>query len=72
MMLDTLPQLRRYASLNPRFAKALAFLEQVTEFVAAGQFAILLPDDAHAPCCAWAEPEPVVKVVVKVAVSPPA
>jgi YhcH/YjgK/YiaL family protein len=40
--------------------------------VAAGQFAILFPDDAHAPCCAWAEPEPVVKVVVKVAVSPPA
>jgi len=154
MILDTLPQWRRYASLNPRFAKAFAFLEQVTPAVAdgrheidgdavfalvqrydtrpvagqpeahrryidiqfivagreviqwaplaslsevtkpyddakdagfftpggamvpvrvaAGQFAILLPDDAHAPCCAWAEPEPVVKVVVKVAVSPPA
>ena len=72
MIFDTLPQWRRYASFNPRFAKALAFLEQVTASVAAGQFTILRPDDAHAPCCAWAEPEPVVKVVVKVAVSPPA
>lgn len=36
--------------------------------VSAGQFMILFPDDAHAPCCAWAEPEPVVKIVVKVAV----
>jgi biofilm protein TabA len=149
MILDTLSQWRRYASLNPRFAAAFAFLEQVTaavadgrheiagdevfalvqryetrlaagqpeahrryidiqfivagreviqwaplasltevtkpydhtkdaEFfapgamvpvrVAAGQFAILFPDDAHAPCCAWAGPEPVAKVVVKVAV----
>ena len=34
----------------------------------AGQFAILFPDDAHAPCCAWDEPEDVLKVVVKVAV----
>jgi beta-galactosidase beta subunit len=72
MILDTLPQWRRYASLNPRFAKALAFLEQVTASVAGGQFAILFPDDAHAPYCAWAGPEPVVKVVVKVAVSQPA
>ena len=150
MILDTLPQWRRYSSLNPRFAKAFAFLEQVTAAVAdgrheidgdevfalvqryetrpvagqpeahrryvdiqfivagreviqwaplaslsevtkpyddtkdagffasgdamvpvrvaAGQFAILFPDDAHAPCCAWAGPEPVIKVVVKVAV----
>lgn len=150
MILDTLPQWRRYAPLNPRFAKAFAFLEQVTAAVAdgrheidddevfalvqrydtrpvagqpeahrryvdiqfivagreviqwaplaslsevtkpyddtkdagffasgdamvpvrvaAGQFAILFPDDAHAPCCAWAGPERVIKVVVKVAV----
>lgn len=33
-----------------------------------GQFAIFFPDDAHAPCCAWNEPEDVLKVVVKVAV----
>jgi len=154
MILDTLPQWRRYASLNPRFAKAFAFLEQVTASVAdgrheidgdavfalvqrydtrpvagqlevhrryvdvqfilrgreviqwtplallgeatrpyddvkdaaffaagvelvpvhlaAGQFAILFPADAHAPCCAWAEPEAVIKIVVKVAVSQPA
>lgn len=36
--------------------------------LAAGQFAILFPDDAHAPCCAWDDPEEVIKVVVKVAV----
>lgn len=36
--------------------------------LAAGQFAILFPADAHAPCRAWDEPEEVVKVVVKVAV----
>jgi len=151
MILDSLPQWRRYAALNARLAKAFAFLEQATPdttdgrheidgdavfalvqryqtrpaagpleahrryadvqyivrgreviqwaplaslttvarpyddkqdaglFVAdvevvpmtlsAGQFMILFPDDAHAPCCAWAEPEPVVKVVVKVAVA---
>ncbi|MFM8494807.1 MAG: YhcH/YjgK/YiaL family protein [Planctomycetia bacterium] len=154
MILDALSQWRRYASLNPRFARAFAFLHQfpadvadgrheiegdsiyalvqryetrpvagqfeahrsyvdiqfivtgreviqwaplesLTEVtkpyddvkdagffaagdamvpvrVAAGQFAILFPDDAHAPGCAWAGPEPVVKVVVKVAVSTPA
>lgn len=33
-----------------------------------GQFAILFPDDAHGPCCAWDGPEDVLKVVVKVAV----
>lgn len=32
----------------------------------AGQFAILFPDDAHAPCCAWGDPAEVLKVVVKV------
>lgn len=34
----------------------------------AGQFAILFPDDAHAPCCAWGDPAAVLKVVIKVAV----
>jgi biofilm protein TabA len=34
--------------------------------VQAGQFAILFPDDAHAPCCTWGEPADVLKVVVKV------
>lgn len=34
----------------------------------AGQFAILFPDDAHAPCCAWGDPAEVLKVVIKVAV----
>jgi YhcH/YjgK/YiaL family protein len=33
-----------------------------------GQFAILFPDDAHAPCCAWGDPAEVLKVVVKVEV----
>jgi len=36
--------------------------------LAAGQFAIFFPADAHAPCCVWDGPEDVVKVVVKVAV----
>jgi YhcH/YjgK/YiaL family protein len=34
----------------------------------AGQFAILFPDDAHAPCCTWGDPAEVLKVVVKVEV----
>lgn len=33
-----------------------------------GQFAILYPEDAHAPCVEWDKPEQVFKVVVKVAV----
>ncbi|HEY1052600.1 MAG TPA: YhcH/YjgK/YiaL family protein [Prosthecobacter sp.] len=33
-----------------------------------GQFAILYPEDAHAPCVEWDKPESVFKVVVKVAV----
>jgi biofilm protein TabA len=151
MILDSLPQWRRYAALNARFARAFAFLEQAPADVAdgrheiegdavfalvqryqtrpatgpleahrryvdvqyiargreviqwaplaslatvtrpydeaqdaglfaadagmvpvrlsTGQFMILFPDDAHAPCGAWAEPESVVKIVVKVAVS---
>jgi biofilm protein TabA len=32
----------------------------------AGQFMILFPDDAHAPCCCIDSPAEVVKVVVKV------
>lgn len=34
----------------------------------AGQFMMLFPDDAHAPCCCIDAPSEVVKVVVKVAV----
>jgi len=45
-----------------------ASVETLPVRLAAGQFAILFPDDAHAPCCAWGEPEDVLKVVVKVAV----
>ncbi len=36
--------------------------------VSAGHFAILWPQDAHAPCIEWDKPEQVRKVVVKVAV----
>lgn len=150
MILDSLPQWRRYTALNARLAKAFAFLEQATPDIAdgrheidgdavfalvqryqtrpaagpleahrryvdvqymlrgreviqwaplerlttvarpydeqqdaglfaanaevvpvpvsTGQFMILFPEDAHAPCCVWAEPEPVVKIVVKVAI----
>jgi biofilm protein TabA len=46
----------------------LATAGMVPVRLAAGQFAILFPDDAHAPCCAWDDPEDVLKVVVKVAV----
>lgn len=35
-----------------------------------GRFAILFPQDAHAPCIAAGECRPVRKVVVKVAVEP--
>ena len=35
----------------------------------AGHFAILFPQDAHAPCVEWEKPEEVFKVVVKVAVA---
>ena len=33
-----------------------------------GYFAILYPEDAHAPCIEWERPEQVFKVVVKVTV----
>jgi len=36
--------------------------------MSAGHFAILFPQDAHAPCIEWEKPEQVMKVVVKVAV----
>lgn len=36
--------------------------------LSAGLFAILFPQDAHAPCVEWERPEEVFKVVVKVAV----
>jgi YhcH/YjgK/YiaL family protein len=36
--------------------------------MSAGHFAILFPEDAHAPCVEWEKPEQVFKVVVKVAV----
>ncbi len=36
--------------------------------LSAGHFAILFPQDAHAPCVEWGTSEPVFKVVVKVAV----
>ncbi|MGV3660769.1 MAG: YhcH/YjgK/YiaL family protein [Prosthecobacter sp.] len=36
--------------------------------ISGGQFAILYPEDAHAPCVEWDKPEQVFKVVVKVAV----
>jgi YhcH/YjgK/YiaL family protein len=35
--------------------------------LSAGHFAILFPEDAHAPCVVWDRPEQVFKVVVKVA-----
>jgi YhcH/YjgK/YiaL family protein len=37
MILDTLPQWRRYAALHPRFPAAFAFLEGVTAETAAGR-----------------------------------
>lgn len=40
MILDALSQWRRYASLNPRFARAFAFLEQVTPETADGRHEI--------------------------------
>lgn len=36
--------------------------------MSAGHFAILYPEDAHAPCIEWEKTEQVFKVVVKVAV----
>lgn len=36
--------------------------------LSAGHFAILFPQDAHAPCVQWDQPEQVYKIVMKVAV----
>ena len=36
--------------------------------VSGGHFAILWPEDAHAPCIEWEKPEQVFKVVIKVVV----
>ncbi|MCB1209919.1 MAG: YhcH/YjgK/YiaL family protein [Verrucomicrobiales bacterium] len=37
--------------------------------MSAGHFAILYPEDAHAPCIEWDQADTVFKVVIKVAVS---
>jgi biofilm protein TabA len=34
----------------------------------AQQFAVMFPDDGHAPCCQWDQPAEVLKVVIKVRV----
>ncbi|HYF37760.1 MAG TPA: YhcH/YjgK/YiaL family protein, partial [Prosthecobacter sp.] len=53
-------------------AKEAALFKLVPDFTAAhlsaGHFAILYPEDAHAPCVVWDQPSEVFKVVVKVAV----
>ncbi len=52
--------------------KDAALWKPVTDFtplrISAGQFAILHPEDAHAPCIEQEQPETVFKVVIKVAV----
>lgn len=42
--------------------------EMVPVQVSPGQFALLFPEDGHAPSCAWDAPAEVLKVVVKVMV----
>ena len=42
--------------------------EMVSVPVRPGQFALVFPEDAHAPSCAWDAPAQVLKVVVKVMV----
>ena len=53
-------------------SKEAAFFKLVPDVtplhLAAGHFAILFPEDAHAPCLLWENPGEVFKVVVKVAV----
>ena len=53
-------------------AKEAALWKLTVDFtplhVSAGYFAILYPNDAHAPCVEWDRAETVLKVVVKVAV----
>ena len=52
--------------------KDVAFYEKLepeSNFVLSeGSFAVLTPKDIHRPCCAIEKPEPVLKVVVKIAV----
>ena len=54
-------------------AKEAALFKLVPDFtplnLSAGHFAILYPQDAHAPCVQWQSPAEVFKVVVKVAVA---
>jgi biofilm protein TabA len=54
-------------------AKEAALFKLVLEAtplqLCAGYFAVLFPEDAHAPCVVWGEAGEVFKVVVKVAVS---
>jgi biofilm protein TabA len=45
-----------------------AIPEAVPLQLRAGQYAILFPEDGHAPSCAWDQPDEVLKVVVKVRV----
>ena len=53
-------------------AKEAALFKLVPDTTAlhlsAGHFAILFPEDAHAPCVEWGASEPVFKVVIKVSV----
>ena len=42
--------------------------DMVSVQLRAGQFALLFPEDGHAPSCAWDVPAEVLKVVVKVMV----
>jgi YhcH/YjgK/YiaL family protein len=54
-------------------AKEAALFKLTPDFtplrLSAGHFAILFPEDAHAPCVHWENAEEVFKVVVKVAVA---
>ncbi len=54
-------------------AKEAALFKLVPEVtplhLSAGHFAVLFPEDAHAPCVVWEESSEVFKVVVKVAVA---
>ncbi|MDB6119448.1 MAG: hypothetical protein JWO08_3229 [Verrucomicrobiaceae bacterium] len=55
---------------NPEKEAALFKLipDTTAVHVSAGHFAILYPEDAHAPCVEWGVSEQVFKVVIKVAV----
>lgn len=79
MIYDTLDHAGQYRGLSGNLAKALDYLTGTElETVEAGRveidgervFALLFPQDAHAPCIAAGECRPVRKVVLKVAVEP--